>query len=299
VLNHVAAPRNTPPSSTDVYLEHRAVIERAIAFICRRQRLTSADADDFASDAHFHLIKDDGAVLRAHAGRSSLQTYIVAVLSHLFQDWRNARWGKWRPSAEARRLGPLAVRLETLVGRDGYSFAEAVETLRTNFQVQVTDSEIEALRCRLPVRVRRSFASVETIGEIATTVRPPDAALAAAAAVTSARRAHRALHDALAALESQDRLILRLRFEDGLRINEIATLLHEDASRLYRRVQRLLDRLRRVLEAAGLSRHDVLDAMEEHGFDAADLDQRSAQTQNEVRQLKRRDRTRPTTGEWQ
>ena len=41
------------------------------------------------------------------------------------QDWRNARWGKWRPSAEARRQGALATHLERLMRRDGLTFEEA------------------------------------------------------------------------------------------------------------------------------------------------------------------------------
>ncbi len=40
-------------------------------------------------------------------------------------DYQNHLWGKWHPSAEAKRLGPMAVRLERLRYRDQLSFEEA------------------------------------------------------------------------------------------------------------------------------------------------------------------------------
>ena len=76
-------------------------------------------------------------MLRRFEGRSSLTTYITVVVQRLFLDRRNRLWGKWRPSAEARRLGPTAVLLERLVSRDGWSAEQALETLRVNHGVTV------------------------------------------------------------------------------------------------------------------------------------------------------------------
>jgi hypothetical protein len=75
-------------------------------------------------------MENDYRAIRAFAGRSSLHTYLLSVIAHYYQDWRNARLGKWRPSTEARRLGPVAVRLETLIGRDGLTLDQACELLR-------------------------------------------------------------------------------------------------------------------------------------------------------------------------
>ncbi|HUF46207.1 MAG TPA: hypothetical protein VMM93_00260, partial [Vicinamibacterales bacterium] len=102
----------------DPYLAHHDLIEQAIRTFCRRQRLSATEAEDFASEVRLHLLDRERAVLRAFEGRSSFQTYLLTVIRHQFRDWRNALWGKWRPSAEARRLGPLAVRLEMLLVRD-------------------------------------------------------------------------------------------------------------------------------------------------------------------------------------
>ena len=48
-------------------------------------------------------------------GRSQLRTYLITVVQRHFLDDRNARWGKWRPSSIARRIGPIAVLLDLLV----------------------------------------------------------------------------------------------------------------------------------------------------------------------------------------
>lgn len=116
-------------SSTDPYSEHSETIEAVLAFICRRHRLAPDDGDEFSSWARLRLIDDECAVLRKFRGASSLRTYLVSVVLHLFQDWRNAQWGRWRPSVLARQLGPVAIELEKLVSRDGRDYEEAVETL--------------------------------------------------------------------------------------------------------------------------------------------------------------------------
>ena len=68
------------------------------------------------------LIDDDYQILRGFRERSSLRTYLSTVVERLFLDYRIRQWGKWRPSAQARRAGALAVRLEALLHRDGVPF---------------------------------------------------------------------------------------------------------------------------------------------------------------------------------
>jgi RNA polymerase sigma factor (sigma-70 family) len=63
----------------------------------------------------------------------------------------------------------------------------------------------------------------------------------------------RGLERALASLDTSDRLILRLRFEDDCSVPEIARLLGEKSPfRLYRRLDRILASVRRSLQAAGI-----------------------------------------------
>lgn len=253
-------------SSPEVYLANRELIEAAIAAVCRRRRLAPDEAEDFASDARLHLIKDDYAVLRAFAERSSFRTFLFAVLSHLFLDWRNARWGKWRPSAEAKRLGPLAIRLETLTSRDRLSFDEACETLRTNHDVTASRMELESLAARFPQRPRRSFTSDDGLDALPAGGGSADAGVLRASAVSTASQARAALSALMSELPSQDRLILQMRYADGHRIQDIARLLALEPKPLYRRIERTLIELRRGLETRGVTAAEALDAIEQQGF---------------------------------
>lgn len=269
-------------SSDDLYLAHRAHIERAISHVCRRHRLSGPEGEDFASTARLALIENNHARIRAFSGRSSLQTYLIVVITRLFQDWRNAQWGKWRPSAEAQRLGPLAMKLETMTVRDKLTFEEAVETLRTNHGVTDDRAALEALYGRFPIRPGRSFTGDDALETIAAPNARADAPLAEAEAAVAATRATTALAGVLSKLPPQDRLIIKMRFDDDFGVAEIAKVLKLEPKPLYRRIERLLIDLRRALEQSGLSLEAVKDVIADRGFDLADRE-----TRGEVRPFDR------------
>jgi DNA-directed RNA polymerase specialized sigma24 family protein len=99
--------RDSPALSGEaIFLAQLALIDRVIAFVCRRNHLNATDAEDFASHARLRLMDDDYAVLRKFQGRSSLKTFLTITLQRMFYDYRIAAWGKWRPSAEAPRRTP-------------------------------------------------------------------------------------------------------------------------------------------------------------------------------------------------
>src|SRR5689334_20585988 len=83
----------------------------SMARLCRRYRLTPADTEEFASWATLRLVEHDYQILRQFRGDSSLRTYLVVVLTMLHHEFRVRQWGRWRPSAAARRRGPVAVEL--------------------------------------------------------------------------------------------------------------------------------------------------------------------------------------------
>src|SRR5262249_21358596 len=105
------------------------VIEAALAYTRRAHRLTADAGEEFASWALLKLIDNDYAILRKFEGRSNMRTFLISVVNHLFLDWRNAQWGKWRPAAAARRVGQVAIELERLILRDEMPFTEAAELL--------------------------------------------------------------------------------------------------------------------------------------------------------------------------
>jgi RNA polymerase sigma factor for flagellar operon FliA len=261
----------------ETYLSHRAQIEEALACICRRERLSRADAEDFSSSFRLRLFESDCAILKAFEGRSSLRTYLLSVIAHSYQDWRNARLGKWRNSSQALRLGPLAVQLERLLVRDELTLDEAYETLRDRHETALSRAAIEELAAELPSRSPRRFVPTEVLAELpAGEQASGESMVRRAEAASAASRISDAIGAALVGFTAEDRIILRLRFEDDFSVAQIARSLQLDQARLYRRLGRLLDALRAALQAEGLTPELARDVLAARGFDARDEARKNA-----------------------
>jgi RNA polymerase sigma factor (sigma-70 family) len=245
-----------------LFLAHLDVVERAIAFVCSRNHLSAADTDDFSSYVTLRIIEDDYAVFSSFQGRASLRTYLTVVIQRMLLDYRVRAWGRWRPSAEAKRCGPLAIRLEELLVRDGCRLDEAYETLKTNHGLTVTREELDRLAARLPSRTSRRFESDDALETMAADDRAADELVTERDRQETATRVSRALQAVMKGLDQQDRLILVLRFEDGRTVAEIAATLRLEQKALYRRVERLLGKLREGLEAEGIDAEAVRDILE-------------------------------------
>lgn len=254
-----------------MYLAHRALIERTAEAICRRSHVSAADAEDFASVTHVHLIDRDYAILRAYRGQAEIGAFLHAVIRRLFQDWRNAQWGRWRPSTAARRLGPVAIQLETLLMRDQRPLREAIEVLRTNHGVTETSEALTAMASAFPSRTMRRFTSMDDAPEAIDESAGEYASAAAVVELGETRaataRVATALDDVLRALPHQDQLILRMRFENGAAISTISRVLGVEQQPLYRRVDRLLAAVRTSLEQSGVSPADAREVVDRRGFD--------------------------------
>ena len=242
-----------------LFLSQIELIDRVIAFVARRRRLTADEAEEFGSIVRLKLIENDYDVLRRFQHRSSLQTYLTVVIQRLLLDYRVALWGKWRPSAEARRAGPVAVHLETLLVRDGLTFDEACEVLKTHRDVALTRADLSALSLQLPVRNRRRFVGEEALDEVPGAASDVERGVLQAEQQELMRRLREALDRALSERDPQDRLILQMRFEHGLSVAQTAEAMHLDQKALYRRIDRLLRDLRRALEANGFDARDVVE----------------------------------------
>lgn len=234
------------------------LIHRLASSVCRRNAVYGADAEDFASWARLRLIENDHAILRKFQRRSSLATYLAVVVNNLFRDHRISRWGKWRPSAAARRLGPDAVKLETLIARDGQSVDEAIRTLHENAGIEASATDLIELVAQLPRRVQRR---VETSDELDALPAPAEVEnrIQRGERELIAERARGALERALLALDAEDRLVLKLRFDDGWTVATIARSLGLEQKPLYRRVESLLRTMRGRLENAGVDADQAAD----------------------------------------
>lgn len=237
-----------------------AVINRAVAFACRRYRLDFGDAEDFASTVNLKLVENDYAILRAYEGRSSFATFISIVVQRMALDYRIHLWGKWHSSAEAKRLGSLAVDLEQLLYRDGQTLDQALTILKPKHD-GVTLESLQSLADRLPERTPRPRdVGIEKAESVAIT-RPADVEepIFADERRAASEKLSAIMSAVIGRLPEDERLILQLRFEGGMTVPQIARALGLDQKLTYRRIDRRMHDIREELERSGIAWRDVLD----------------------------------------
>ena len=230
------------------------MIEGIAVRACRRAGMHNpADIEDFTSSVKVALMENDGEILRKYEGRSSLKTYLAIVIERLLLDERMHTRGRFHASAEAVRLGPAAVLLESLVCRDRRSIDEALPLVRA-LDPSITRERAEALLSRFPARRLRAVAvDLDSVPATALTAQEkPDADLLAAEARQSLHRATAVIRATLASFSAEDRVIFRFRFAQEKTVVEISRMLRLPQRPLYRRIESLLARMREALRAAGI-----------------------------------------------
>jgi RNA polymerase sigma factor (sigma-70 family) len=234
-----------------MYLDHLDTIDRICESLCRRNGVIGADAEDFASDVKLKLLQDDYAVLRKYRGASSTATFLTVVIANLFRDYRVKAWGKWRPSAEARRRGQTAVLLETAVYRDQQTFDDACRSITQNGRVRETPADLRKLLNELPHRAPRRVDDPNAVDDLPASSGADDPVLDDE---RDARlgAASEAVLRAVSRLDPEDRLIIRMHFFEGLSIAEVARGLQLEQKPLYPRLKRLLERLSAALVSEGI-----------------------------------------------
>jgi RNA polymerase sigma factor (sigma-70 family) len=253
--NRIASTRMTSPGLADAI----SLIEGIVRALARRSHASADEAEELLSRARLKLVENDGAVLAKFGGRSSLRTYLTTIVQRLLLDLRRQEWGLWRPSAAARRLGPLAVRLEQLMHRDGRSLEEAAGLLACDGGSGTPPGDLASVAAQLPRRVRLRIEGEETLATVHVGSDVTEAAVRSREATERGLVAEQALRSVLDALTPREQLILRLRFHDGFTVRQIARTLHLEEKALYRSLDRLLARMRTDLERRGLSSSDVGD----------------------------------------
>ena len=225
-----------------------------IRAVARAGGLMPEDADDFAQSVHLRLLENNYAPFHRFTGRSSLRTFLTVVVRRLLLDWRNARYGKWRPSMAARRLGPDGVTLDRLIARDGHSADEAIAIMESRHPA-LCQRTLRALALRLSNRTRTELLNVEDVQRLGACpfVDPVETARAS----TELRRAMKAMRRAYRRLDAEDRLILTLRYRDDMSITAIAARLDLPAKPMFRRLERILKTLRNEMAGGAGTRRVV------------------------------------------
>jgi RNA polymerase sigma factor (sigma-70 family) len=166
-------------------------------------------------------------------------------------------------------MGPLAVRLDTLLHRDGLTLDEACASAPPEDR-----AEMQRLALKLPPRVRRRMGDEEELATVAAGDGSPEAGLIERERATAAERLEEALEGALGQLDDEDRLLVQLRLQQGLTLVSVARAFGVDARTLYRRWENLLRKLRTALEQRGYDVSQVSWVLEAGGAVASEAGSR-------------------------
>lgn len=240
-----------------LFLEHLGDVDLILRTIARRNALSPDDADDFTGWARLRLIEDDYRILRKYEGRSSMRTYLTVVLTREYASYRNSLWGRWRPSAAAQRMGPVGIRLELLLSRDGCPLREALAILRSA-GVEATEAELRRMAAQLPRRTDDREVPLDDVEHGLTDAReesPLDR--------EERERVFEALRSAIEAMQSDDRVLTRMFYWNKLSVADIARLLEVEQKPLYPRLKAIYRRLLQALLRAGVTAEDARDVLRE------------------------------------
>lgn len=256
-------PRPTPhragPASRGRALleEHVVLVRRRLDRISRSSGLPHQEAEEFRSWALFKLVENDYRILASWEGRSSFSTYLNVALSNLLRDYRIHVWGKWRPTAAARREGAEAILLEQLWHRNRLPLNEAIDRMLFEHKVVLSRAEIERLAARLPQKTERRWVGEEELLRIAVDGRVEER-IEDDERTRLAARLREELVPRLRALPAEERLLLKLCFRDGFTMAAASPILGRPQKELYTMRDRCLKRLRLALEFLGLCPEQVL-----------------------------------------
>lgn len=243
----------------DLFLEHLGWIEKVAATVCAKHGTWGAEAEDFAGWIRMKLMEDGYAVFRKFRGESELKTYIATVVVRQFHEYGRGLRGRWRPSQAAERLGPPAPQLEALVYRDGHRLEQAGEILRTAGRTTLSDGELARLLARVPARgpMRPVEVPSEAVLDGIEDASRADERITAAEAGERRAGVLAALKRALARLDGEDAMIVRMHLADGRTLADVARALQLEQKPLYRRVDRLRRKMRELLAEEGVREGDV------------------------------------------
>lgn len=241
------------PNLERMLVDNLPLVDRTVRWIAHRRGFSAEESDDFLGVVQLRLVENNYKIFGTFHGRSSLRSFLIVVIQRMALDYVIARTGKWRPSALARHSGEHAVRLEELILRRGMTAAQAADTMIGEPECTQTREQLLEIATLIPVRHRaRRVSDDDGVIENVPDPETPHRALEQEAHVRQAAEIGKAFQRAFAGLRAEDRLLLKLRFESGLTVPQIAKSLRKRPRALYRRFDRLIRRLRHELAAAGL-----------------------------------------------
>lgn len=251
-----------PQKLLETNLKH---IEDIIKSVCWRNNLDRDAAEDFSSHVKLQLIENNYDRIRKFQGKSSFKTYLTVVINRLFIDQLIKKEKRWRPSESSKQIGEVAVKLEELLYRRNMSFDEAYETLTTNHGLSIKRDEAYELAHKLKPKTPALSLNVgdELLASLAHPGNRPNEEFVSNRALETGAKLYSIIDEIKSSLSDEDRLILKMRFEDEFSVSDIARVLNINRSVLDRRIKFILNTFKEGILSRGMNINDVTDVMEE------------------------------------
>lgn len=195
-------------------------------------------------------------------GPARFETWLMAVVANLCHDWRRRQQGRWRAPRSVSRLPELEQHVYHHIFVRGASRGECAASLAPRYP-EVSEATIAAISARLfgllspeqrwhastRFHARRQPAhggssdGEDPVLRVADPAQGPEE-------LAAGTEQQRQLQDALSRLPPEQRLLLRLRYEQGLTLDEVARLARlGDPFRAHRQVRAALEALRQLMDA--------------------------------------------------
>ena len=268
----LASPGQAPSFTHDCIDRIRAAVKTVTR--ATRHRLRACEAyDDFEQDAWVYYLEREASILDRLDSARVPEPYLRRIVDRFLIAWRRSRYGRWRVSRRVRALGACAVEFDRMVGRDGLSPSEAMDTLLCR-TVTSARKDVEKILASVRPRPRRRMVTLDALATVAAT----DSADVLVRFNESLRHAA-SVRQILTEMKSEPSTAQELRmltlFHDGVPIGDLASTAAMSPSQMYGRLFRCRRRLRRRLEEAGIGAPEaqavldmrVLDSSTRHRVD--------------------------------
>lgn len=219
------------------------------------------------------LEQDDWQRVRGHTGPGSFATYLASLSWRLLEDFARRRFGRKRPPRWIRALGGIHALLFRLLCLERLDLNAAVELVAQR-QEFPDRGEIETaawavldriIDCRAHQALEVDIAEADDCRQGSTPFDrfeddDRDCFLEAIFAGVFDRsvgerraRTHAALRRLRLELDTEERLLLQMCYQDNLSVTRAGELLGLNRHQVHGRLRRLLARLRQALEKAGFA----------------------------------------------
>lgn len=241
-----------------------------IRHVVRRHEHDPTAADECFADVCEALSEDHFRRLRAFHldGPARFRTWLLAVVSNRCRDWRRRQKGRVRPFRAVARLAELDQHVYRLMFVQGISRSECLAMLKSQFP-GLTDASVAEVSARvfgaltpqqrwqLSARPQVPVHPAHARGDDNDPMERLPATDLCPEEQVQAMQERQRLREALVKLTPEQRLLLRLRYEQGLTLAEVAHLMRQpDPFRANRQIQAALEALAQLMGGpeAGLGR---------------------------------------------